>query len=185
MAWIDMIDENEAEGKLAELYDKLTGPRNDKVAHVLKVHSLNPDVLEAHLNLYKTIMFGKSNLSRKQREMTATLVSNINECHYWVTHHGAALQKLIRDEEKAEKVLAEVLNDYNIANISEKEKAMLCYAEKLTKNPANMRKEDINNLKKFGLSDRDILDLNQVVSYFNYVNRIADGLGIELEKDKK
>ena len=82
MSWIDMIDENKAEGKLAELYDKLTGPGNDKVAHILKVHSLNPDVFEAHLNLYKTIMFGKSNLSRKQREMTATLVSNINECHY-------------------------------------------------------------------------------------------------------
>lgn len=95
---------------------KLTGPGNDKVAHVLKVHSLNPDVLEAHLNLYKKIMFGKSNLSRKQREMTATVVSNINKCHYWITHHGAALQKLIRDDEKADKVLAEVLNDYNLAD---------------------------------------------------------------------
>ncbi len=82
MAWIDMVDENKAEGKLAKLYDKLTGPGNDKVAHVLKVHSLNSDVLEAHLNLYKTIMYGKSNLSRKQREMTATVVSNINKCHY-------------------------------------------------------------------------------------------------------
>ena len=82
MAWIDMIDEAKAEGKLAELYDKLTGPQNHKVAHVLKVHSLNPDVLEDHLNLYKTIMYGKSNISRKQREMVATFVSNINECHY-------------------------------------------------------------------------------------------------------
>jgi len=92
---------------------------------------------------------------------------------------------LIRDDEKAEKVLAEVLNDYNLADISEKEKAMLCYAEKLTKNPADMREEDIRNLKELDLSDRDILDLNQVISYFNYVNRIADGLGIELEESRK
>jgi len=82
MAWIDMIAEEKAEGKLAELYDKLTGPKNNKVAHVLKVHSLNPDVFEDHLNLYKTIMYGKSNITREQREMVATFVSNINECHY-------------------------------------------------------------------------------------------------------
>ena len=62
---------------------------------------------------------------------------------------------------------------------------MLCYAEKLTKNPADMREEDIDNLREFGLSDRDILDLNQVISYFNYVNRIADGLGVELEESRK
>jgi len=58
---------------------------------------------------------------------------------------------------------------------------MLCYAEKLTKKPNSVEKEDIKNLKEMGLSDKDILDLNQVVSYFNYVNRIAEGLGIELE----
>ena len=82
MAWIDMIAEDKAEGKLAKLYDKLTGPKNKKVAHVLKVHSLNPDIFEDHLNLYKTIMYGKSNITRKQREMVATFVSNLNECHY-------------------------------------------------------------------------------------------------------
>lgn len=62
---------------------------------------------------------------------------------------------------------------------------MLCYAEKLTKKPNSVEKEDIKNLKEMGLSDKDILDLNQVVSYFNYVNRIAEGLGIELEEKKE
>lgn len=185
MAWIDMIDEEKAEGKLEDLYDKLTGAKSKKVAHVLKVQSLNPKVLEDHLNLYKTIMYGKSNITRKQREMVATFVSNINECHYWINHHGAALQKLIRNEEKAEKIFSEVITDYNIADISEKEKAMLCYAEKLTKKPNSVEKEDISNLKEMGLSNKDILDLNQVVAYFNYVNRVAEGLGIELEEGKE
>ena len=185
MAWIDMIAEDKAEGKLAKLYDKLTGPKNKKVAHVLKVHSLNPDVFEDHLNLYKTIMYGKSNITRKQREMVATFVSNLNECHYWINHHGAALQKLIRDNEKADKIFSEVIADYNTADISKKERAMLCYAEKLTKKPKSVKKEDIKNLKEMGLSDKDILDLNQVVSYFNYVNRIAEGLGIELEEERE
>jgi len=82
MAWIDMVDENEAEGKLKVLYDKITGRGSSKVAHILKVHSLNPEVLEDHLNLYKTIMFSGSNISRQQREMVATVVSAINDCHY-------------------------------------------------------------------------------------------------------
>lgn len=82
MAFIEMIDEEKAEGKLAEIYKRLTGSDQSKVAHVLKVQSLKPQLLEDHVNLYKTIMFGKSNLSRRVREMIATVVSNINECHY-------------------------------------------------------------------------------------------------------
>lgn len=90
---------------------------------------------------------------------------------------------MIRDEEEAEKILNGVLNDYKTAPISEKEKVMLDYAVKLTEKPAAVKKEDLDKLRKFDLSDRDILDLNQVVAYFNYVNRTADGLGIELEAE--
>ena len=90
---------------------------------------------------------------------------------------------MIRDDEQAEKILNGVLDDYKTAPISEKEKAMLDYAVKLTKKPASVKKEDLDRLREFDLSDRDILDLNQVVAYFNYVNRTADGLGIELEAE--
>ena len=58
---------------------------------------------------------------------------------------------------------------------------MLAYAEKLTETPREITAADIENLREAGLADRDIHDLNQVVAYFNYVNRVADGLGIELE----
>ncbi|ODS50903.1 MAG: hypothetical protein A8274_143 [Halanaerobium sp. 4-GBenrich] len=92
---------------------------------------------------------------------------------------------MIRDDEQADKILSGVLDDYNSAPISEKEKEMLDYAVKLTKKPASVKKEDLDRLREFDLSDRDILDLNQVVAYFNYVNRTADGLGIELEAEHK
>ncbi|MFW5787737.1 MAG: carboxymuconolactone decarboxylase family protein [Halanaerobiales bacterium] len=82
MAWIKMVEESEADGKLKKLYDKIMNPENNKVANILKVHSLNPEVLEAHLKLYKTIMFGKSKISRRQREMIAVVVSGVNSCHY-------------------------------------------------------------------------------------------------------
>jgi uncharacterized peroxidase-related enzyme len=82
MAWIKMIDEDKAKGKLKELYKKMANPTTQKVANVLKVHSLKPDVLKAHFNLYRKVMYGKSNISRKQKEMIAVMVSNVNECHY-------------------------------------------------------------------------------------------------------
>ena len=79
-----MIDEEKAEGKLKDIYNKLIDMNSEssKVANVLKVQSLNPQVLEAHLKLYKSIMFEESPLSRSQREMIAVVVSSVNSCHY-------------------------------------------------------------------------------------------------------
>jgi uncharacterized peroxidase-related enzyme len=55
---------------------------------------------------------------------------------------------------------------------------MLDYAVKLTRTPGEMRESDVIALRAHGLSDRDILDVNQVAAYFAYVNRVADGLGV-------
>lgn len=57
----------------------------------------------------------------------------------------------------------------------------LDHVQKLTKEPSSIKEREISGLKKAGFSDRDIFDINQVTAYFNYVNRIADGLGVTLE----
>jgi|TARA_B110000116_G_scaffold246330_1_gene237994 uncharacterized peroxidase-related enzyme len=67
--------------------------------------------------------------------------------------------------------------------LSAKQKAMLDYSYKLTLFPWDMKKKDVENMQAIGFSDREILDINQVVSYYAYVNRIADGLGVELEEN--
>lgn len=58
---------------------------------------------------------------------------------------------------------------------------MLEYSEKLTVSPASVSETDITSLREAGFTDRDILDICEVASYFAYVNRIADGLGVALE----
>ena len=58
---------------------------------------------------------------------------------------------------------------------------MLRYSRRLTANPASIGAEDVRRLKVHGFDDRAVLDICQVVSYYNYVNRLADGLGVELE----
>jgi len=62
---------------------------------------------------------------------------------------------------------------------------MLDYAVLLTESPSTVSRDDIADLREEGLTDEDILDLNQVVSYFNYVNRVAEGLGVKLEKNRE
>ena len=81
MAWIKMIDENVARGRFKQLVNRISG-KSGKIDNILKIHSLNPPSLAVHYDLYKTIMYGRSPLSRAQREMIAVVVSAANECHY-------------------------------------------------------------------------------------------------------
>lgn len=81
MAWIKVINESDAVGRLKELYEKLTAPWGG-IDNILKIHSLNPRSLDGHYEFYKTIMHGPSELSRGQREMIAVTVSALNHCVY-------------------------------------------------------------------------------------------------------
>ncbi len=81
MPYIRVITEEEAEGRLKDLYSRLQTPEGT-VDNILKIHSLNVPSLEAHLQLYRRAMFGPSGLSRAQREMIAVTVSVLNHCHY-------------------------------------------------------------------------------------------------------
>jgi len=81
MAWIRTTDEAEAGGNLKQLYDEQRRQAG-AVANILKIHSLAPDVLKAHLALYQAAMYAPGELSRVQREMIAVVVSASNGCHY-------------------------------------------------------------------------------------------------------
>ena len=82
MAYIQMVDEEEAEGRLAELYARILEPGVGKVDEVLKIHSLHPDGLAAHLAVYRAAMASTPGLRKVDRELIAFVVSQINECHY-------------------------------------------------------------------------------------------------------
>lgn len=94
-----------------------------------------------------------------------------------MVHHGAALRDLT-DSELPEQ-LAE---DWRGADLPDQDRAILAYAEKLTRRPEAMEESDVEALREAGLSDRAILDVCQITAYFAFVNRLADGLGVELEE---
>ncbi len=80
-----------------------------------------------------------------------------------------------------EALVEQVKTDWRQAHLEQADRAMLAYVEKLTLTPWEMVEADVVALRQAGFSDADILDINQVTSYYAYVNRLADGLGVELE----
>ncbi len=94
-----------------------------------------------------------------------------------MVHHGAGLRRLTKDDA----LVAQLIEDWREAAISDADRAMLAYAEKLTIRPGDMVEEDVVALREAGFSDAGILDINQVTGYYAFVNRLADGLGVELE----
>lgn len=93
-----------------------------------------------------------------------------------MVQHGASLAR-----ESGDGALAEAVASGDLDELPGRLPALCRYALKLTLRPWEMQEDDLAALRAAGLSDRDVVDLNQVVAYFNYVNRVADGLGIELE----
>jgi alkylhydroperoxidase family enzyme len=81
-AWIEVIAEEAAEGELAELYDGLRSPQTGRVDHVMAIHSLHPQTMRDHAQLYRTLMYGKGSLTRPEREMIGVVASAVNRCHY-------------------------------------------------------------------------------------------------------
>ena len=79
--------------------------------------------------------------------------------------------------------MAAVKRDWRSARLDEKTRALLEWTERLTRDPSRMRREDVDALRAAGWMDREILDATQIVAYFNYINRLADGLGVDLEPD--
>ncbi len=93
-------------------------------------------------------------------------------------HHGAGLRRLTNDAALVQQLLA----DFRQARVSEADRAMLEYASKLTHEPWNMVETGVTALRDAGFGDEAILDINQVTGYYAFVNRLADGLGVELEE---
>jgi uncharacterized peroxidase-related enzyme len=179
MPWIRIVEEIDSTRKLKENYEKIVKKRG-KLSNIMKIHSLNPIAMDKHMDLYLSIMFGSSNLSREDRELIAVVVSSLNKCPYCIKHHAEALNHYWKNDQKLQKLII----DYKSVDLPEKIIKMLDYVFKLTKNPYNVNKIDVDNLKSMGFLDEDILNINLVTSYFNFVNRIALGLGVEFSDDE-
>lgn len=183
MGWIETIDYDNANGKLKKIYDRVKGPENN-IDNVLKLHSLRPHTLTGHMTLYKSVLHHSGNaLPKWYLEALGVHVSHLNDCSYCVDHHFEGFKRLLKDDDKANRFLNAVKNDGAETFFHLPYSAGFVYAKKLTLATQSISKVDFDAVKSAGFSDGEILEINQVTSYFNYVNRSVLGLGIAAEGD--
>lgn len=183
MSWIQTISYTEAKGKLKRIYDRIKGP-NNSLDHVLSIHSLRPHTLEGHMVLYKSVLHHSGNsLPKWYLECLGTYVSKLNACDYCETHHGVGLKRQLNNDEKYDALRSAMENNSFEGVLTEKEIAGVQHAVQLTCNHSDIKEADIQYLRSHGYTDGEILEINQVVCYFNYVNRMVVGLGVAIETD--
>ena len=139
------------------------------VPNVLKTYAFDMAKLSGFIAMYNDLMLAPSGLSKLEREMIAVAVSAQNRCYYCLVAHGAAVRQLSGDP-----VLGELMAmNFRAARLSQRERAMLDFAVKLTAEPWRIEDADRAALRKVGFSDRDIWDIGAVAGFFNMTNRVA------------
>ena len=183
MSWIDIVTKQQAEGRLRELYERVAGP-GGHVDNILQIHSLRPHTLEAHMALYKSVLHHSANkLPKWLLETIGVYVSLLNGCTYCVEHHFAGLGRLLKDDNRLREVRHALQTGVFEKAFEQREQMILDYARQLTRSPGEVRETSIEKMCAAGLDDGEILEVNQVVSYFAYVNRTVLGLGVTTKGD--
>jgi len=183
MSWIKIISYENAESKLKKIYDRVKGPNNN-VDNILLIHSLRPHSLVGHMTLYKNVLHNSNNtLPKWYLEAIGVYVSYLNNCDYCFQHHYEGFKRLYDHDAASEKFKQAVVKDDLTGVFEDHYLAGIQYAKDLTLNHNDITEEHIKGLRAQGFSDGEILEINQVASYFNYVNRTVVGLGVDTKGD--
>ena len=184
IAWIKTIDQRDARGALREMYDRAKTPHGT-VDNVMKAHSLRPHTMHGHIELYRSVLHHPDNtLPGWFLEVVASYTSLKNACAYSLTHHFSNARRLLNDDERADAILNALQAGAPERVFVGKELELLRYAAKLTTGVAQMERRDVDRLRESGCSDGEILEVNQVVAYFSYSNRLLNGLGVTTDGDE-
>ena len=182
-AWISMINDADASPGLRKALDLARTPHGT-VDNVMRVHSHRPSTMRGHVELYRAVLHDSANtLPTWLQEVIGSYVSALNDCDYSFANHWKNASHLMGDEEHANAVEVAMKKRRPEDVFDGAELALLRYAERLTLSPGTMQHSDVRMLQDAGLDDGQILEANQIIGYFNYVNRCLNGLGVTTHGD--
>lgn len=182
-AWIRMLGDDEADDRLAAMLDAARTPHGT-VDTVMRVHSLRPETMHGHVQLYRSVLHSDDNeLPFWFLEVVASYTSILNDCTYSLTHHFMNVRNLLKDQKRSDAIFVALKAQRPEDEFDGKDLALLRYAAKLTTDVGRMVKSDFEVLRIAGASDGEILEVNQVCAYFNYSNRLLNGLGADTQDD--
>jgi uncharacterized peroxidase-related enzyme len=174
VVWIRTVPWDESDGVLRAAYD-WQASRLGEPAEFTMLGSLYPEVVEERLRLYRVVESCPSDLTAEERVLAAFVTSLLNgtaHCASGLRHRLLALGWTPDEIAPIEAGPAEARTG------SPRLDAVVAHAVKLTTDPADVSAADIDGLRSVGLGDLEVLDLNNVVAYYNYINRVANGLGL-------
>ena len=162
------------------------------VPNVFLTLSYRPEEFRAFMAYHDALMEREGGISKAEKEMIIVATSNKNGCQYCVIAHGAILRVRAKDPLIADQVAI----NYKKADISDRQKAMLKFALKVSNNSKSISENDFKILSKFGFSRDDIWDIAGITAFFGLSNRMANftsmrpnpefyQMGRNLEKTKK
>lgn len=129
-----------------------------------------PAEFRAFFDYHDALMEKDSNLTKGEREMIVVATSNLNQCQYCVVAHGA----ILRIREKNPEIADQVAVNYRKADITERQKAMLDFAIKVSQQAQEVCDADFEELKRHGFNDEDIWDISGIAAFFGLSNRMAN-----------
>lgn len=169
-------------GELSEDMQKYFAVCEEKlgmVPNVLRAYSHEEEQLRTFSRFYNAIMFADTGLTPLEREMIAVVVSSQNHCFYCLTAHGAAVRQYSGDPALGELM---VMN-YRAADLSERHRAMLDFAVKLTTSNDAIDEPDRQALRDAGFSDKEIWDIANVAGFYNMTNRVAAAVDMQPNRE--
>ena len=183
--WITHVPYNLADGRLKQLYDRVKGPGNN-VDNIMLAHSLRPHAMEGHMTLYKSVLHHAANqLPKWFLETLGIYTSRLNGCAYCVDHHTAGLGRLLHDDARTDAISTALEHGLFDSVFDAAQIAALHYTRTLTlaAHDQSLLLESVLRMRAAGLDDGCVLEINQVVAYFNYANRTVLGLGVTTTGD--
>jgi 4-carboxymuconolactone decarboxylase len=140
------------------------------IPNVFLVLAHRPAEFRAFFDYHDALMEKHSNLTKGEREMIVVATSNLNQCQYCVVAHGA----ILRIREKNPEIADQVAVNYRKADITERQKAMLDFAIKVSQQAQEVCDADFEELKRHGFNDEDIWDISGIAAFFGLSNRMAN-----------
>ncbi len=145
------------------------------IPNVFLALARRPDEYRAFFAYHKALMEKEGSLSLAEREMIVVAVSAVNQCHYCVIAHGAILRVRAKDPLIADQVAI----NYKKANITDRQRAMLDFAVKVTTHSYQINDQDYARLSDHGFDQEAIWDIAMIAGFFNFSNRMANSVEIK------
>jgi uncharacterized peroxidase-related enzyme len=176
---IKVIEDDDATGAVAEAYDYWRASSGRKqVPGIIKCLSARPDFLKQSVDFSNTIQFSDGHLSRRHKEMIGSYVSFLNDCPYCLDSHAFFLKTLGASDQTTH---AFVQGDMDKAELTPAERALMKYAELVTKAAYRTTPDDVQKLRDAGWKEEQIAEAAYIIALFNMFNRIANAFGVPVQ----